>query len=63
MVRSSIADISSVRGTFKFGPNQYPIENWYQMHVEPGPDGKLAIVTKGRLLTNYSDPYASSCKM
>jgi len=57
------ADISSVRGSFKFGPNQYPIENWYAMHVEPGADGKLAIVTKGRLLTMYSDPYAAACKM
>lgn len=57
------ADFPSVRGAFKFGPNQYPIENWYAMHVEPGPDGKLAIVTKGRLLTNYGDPYAGTCKM
>jgi len=57
------ADFPSVRGSFKFGPNQYPIENWYAMHVEPGPDGKLAIVTKGRLLTMYGDPYAAACKM
>lgn len=57
------ADFPSVRGTFRFGPNQYPIENWYAMDVETGADGKLAIVTKGRLLTNYSDPFAAQCKM
>lgn len=57
------ADIQSVRGSFAFGPNQYPIENWYAMHVEPGPNGKLTIATKARLLTNYGDPYAGACKM
>ena len=57
------ADFTSVRGSFRLGQNQYPIENWFSMAVESGADGKLAIVTKGRLLTNYGDPFAADCKM
>ncbi len=57
------ADFKSVRGSFKFGPNQYPIQDWYLMQVQPGPDGKLAIVTKSRVVKDYGDPFSSKCKM
>ena len=35
------ADFPSVRGKFKFGPNQHPVQDWYLLHIESGPDGKL----------------------
>ena len=57
------ADFQSVRGNFKFGPNQHPINDWYSLRVERGADGNLAIVTKGKILENHSDFYAKSCKM
>ena len=31
------ADFHSVRGAFKFGNNQHPIQDWYAMRVEKGP--------------------------
>jgi len=57
------ADFKSVRGNFKFGPNQYPVQDWYLMQVERGADGKLAVVTKSKVVSDYGDPFASKCKM
>jgi branched-chain amino acid transport system substrate-binding protein len=57
------ADFKSIRGAFKFGPNQHPIQDWYALKVEKGADGKPAIVTKGKVLTNHGDFYAAQCKL
>jgi branched-chain amino acid transport system substrate-binding protein len=57
------ADFQSVRGAFKFGPNQHPINDWYSLKVEKGADGQLGIVTKGKVLEAHSDFYAKSCKI
>jgi branched-chain amino acid transport system substrate-binding protein len=57
------ADFQSVRGNFKFGPNQHPIHDWYSLRVEKGADGNLAIVTKGKILENHGDIYAKDCKL
>ncbi|HEY5350033.1 MAG TPA: ABC transporter substrate-binding protein [Candidatus Lustribacter sp.] len=57
------ADFKSVRGSFKFGPNQYPIQDWYLMHVQTGANGKPAIVTQSRVVKDYGDPFAAQCKM
>jgi branched-chain amino acid transport system substrate-binding protein len=57
------ADFQSVRGAFKFGPNQHPVHDWYSLKVEKGADGQLAIVTKGKVLTAHGDFYAKDCKL
>jgi len=57
------ADFASVRGSFKFANNQHPIQDWYALRAEKGADGQLALVTKGKVLTNHSDFYAKDCKM
>jgi branched-chain amino acid transport system substrate-binding protein len=57
------ADFQSVRGAFKFGPNQHPINDWYSLKVEKGADGQLGIVTKGKVLEAHGDFYAKSCKI
>jgi branched-chain amino acid transport system substrate-binding protein len=57
------ADFQSVRGAFKFGPNQHPINDWHALKVEKGADGQLGIVTKGKVLEAHSDFYAKSCKI
>jgi branched-chain amino acid transport system substrate-binding protein len=57
------ADFHSVRGAFKFGQNQHPIQDWYLLKAEKGPDGQPELVTQKKLLTDYGDPYASECKM
>lgn len=57
------AEFQSVRGPFKYGPNQHPVQDWFAAKVEKGADGKLSIVTKGKILQNHSDAYAAQCKM
>ncbi len=57
------AEFQSVRGNFRFGPNNHPINDWYSLRVERGADGNLAIVTKGKILENHSDIYAKDCKI
>lgn len=57
------AKFESVRGRFAFGPNQHPVQDWSTAVVEPGPDGKLVIRTKGKVLENYGDAYAAECRL
>ncbi len=57
------ADIPSVRGSFKLGPNQHPIQDWYSLRAEKGSDGKLTLKTEGKVLTAHGDVYAANCKM
>ena len=57
------ADFKSIRGNFKFGPNQHPIQDWYALRVEKGADGKPTIVTKGKVMTDHGDFYAKDCKL
>lgn len=56
------ADFQSVRGSFKFGPNQHPVQDWYALKAEKGADGKLALVTKSKILSDHGDAYAKECK-
>ena len=57
------ANFKSVRGKFKFGPNQHPIQDWFGLRVEKAADGKPALITKGRVLTDHADAYAAQCKI
>ncbi len=57
------ANFQSVRGKFKFGPNQHPVQDWFGLRAEKGADGKLALVTKTRVLTDRGDAYSESCKI
>jgi branched-chain amino acid transport system substrate-binding protein len=57
------ADFASVRGPFKFGPNQHPIQDWYALRVNKDAQGKLSLQTVKKVLTNHSDSYASQCKL
>ena len=57
------ANFASVRGKFKFGVNQHPVQNWYSIQVERGGDGKLGLVTKGLVLSDHTDVYAAACKI
>ena len=56
------ADFQSTRGAFKFGPNQHPVQDWWALKVEKTNDGKLALNTKGKILSDYGDAYAKDCK-
>ncbi|MCA0274410.1 MAG: ABC transporter substrate-binding protein [Proteobacteria bacterium] len=57
------SEIPTVRGSFKFGPNQHPVQDWYSLKAEKGADGKMVLKTEGKVLTAHSDSYAAECKM
>lgn len=57
------ADFKSVRGEFKFGRNQFPVQNYYLQLVGKGSDGRLVHKTIGTVLTARGDAYVQDCKM
>ena len=57
------ADFKSVRGEFKFGANQFPVQNYYLQLVGRGNDGRLVHKTIGTVLTKRGDAYVQDCKM
>lgn len=57
------ADFQSVRGPFKFGPNQHPIQDWYAMTAEKLPSGEFVLKTGKKVLTDRGDDYAKDCKL
>jgi len=57
------ADFASVRGAFKFGRNQHPIQDLYALRVVKDASGSPVISTMGKVLTNHSDAYGSECKL
>src|SRR5919109_4026282 len=61
--RKFAAEFKSVRGDFKFGPNQFPVQNYYLQLVGKGPDGRLMHKTLGTVLQNRADAYVQDCKM
>jgi branched-chain amino acid transport system substrate-binding protein len=57
------SDIPTVRGKFRFGPNQHPIQDWYALTAAKGADGKMVLKTEKKVLTDHGDTYAADCKM
>lgn len=57
------ADFVSVRGSFKFGKNHYPIQDFYLAQVAKRPDGKLQTEVRKKVLTADVDTYAAECVM
>jgi branched-chain amino acid transport system substrate-binding protein len=56
------ADFKSLRGSFKFNVNGYPIEDFYLTKVVKRADGKYQTSIVEKVLTNDADPYAKDCK-
>ncbi|MCZ4282686.1 ABC transporter substrate-binding protein [Kiloniella laminariae] len=57
------AEFESVRGAFKFGSNNHPIQNIYIREVVAGADGKPTNKLAGIAIENLQDAYVSECKM
>ena len=54
------ADFESVRGAFRFGNNNHPIQNIYVREVVME-DGVLTNSTIGRAFADHRDAYAGDC--
>jgi branched-chain amino acid transport system substrate-binding protein len=57
------ADFASVRGSFRFGVNHYPVEDFYLCKVVKRPDGKYQTETVRKVLSGETDSYAAECHM
>jgi len=56
------ADFASVRGKFRFGPNNHPIQDIYVRQVVKEGD-VLTNKIIGTAFTDHADAYAAECKM
>ena len=57
------ADFKSVRGTFKFGNNHIPIQNFYLQDVVKDAEGKLVLKTVETIVENDQDRFHDKCPM
>ncbi len=57
------AKFDSVRGNFKFGNNNHPIQDWWGRVVVKEADGTIRHKTERLVLKNHQDAYASLCPM
>ncbi len=57
------ADFQSIRGPFRFGPNQFPIQDWWAAQVVRNPAGQMEIRTGRKVLENHGDVYAAQCRI
>ncbi|MFZ1338068.1 MAG: ABC transporter substrate-binding protein [Paracoccaceae bacterium] len=57
------ADFASTRGSFAFGPNQHPVQDWYLTEIAADDAGNPKIVTKEKIREAVGDVYAADCKM
>ena len=56
------ADFTSLRGSFRFNVNGYPIQDFYQVRAIKRPDGKFQTEIVDKILTDYADAYAKDCR-
>jgi branched-chain amino acid transport system substrate-binding protein len=56
------ADFQSLRGSFKFGPNGFPIQDFYLVKAAKRPDGKFQTEIVEKVFEGYQDAYAKECK-
>ena len=57
------AKFESVRGAFRFGPNQHPIQDLYVREVFKDGEGNYTNRTVKKVFTDHADAYAKDCKM
>ena len=57
------AKFESVRGSFKFNRNQYPIQNYYLRVVGKDAQGRLVNKTIGTVFKDHGDAYVQDCAM
>src|SRR5262245_34397331 len=57
------ADFKSLRGSFRFNSNGFPIQDFYLVKVAKRPDGKFQTEIVERVFQSYADAYASDCPL
>jgi branched-chain amino acid transport system substrate-binding protein len=57
------ANFKSVRGSFRYGNNHVPIQNFYLIDVVKDPDGELSLKTVATIVENDQDRFHDKCPM
>lgn len=57
------ANFKSVRGAFSFGPNQFPVQDYYLRVVRKDDRGELNNRTLSRIFEKHADAYVGQCPM
>jgi branched-chain amino acid transport system substrate-binding protein len=57
------ADFASVRGSFRYGNNHFPIQNFYLQDVVKGAGGTPVLKTVATIVENDQDGFHDKCKM
>jgi branched-chain amino acid transport system substrate-binding protein len=56
------ADFRSLRGSFKFGVNNFPVQDFYLVKAAKRPDGKFQTELVQKVFSDYADAYAKECR-
>jgi branched-chain amino acid transport system substrate-binding protein len=57
------ADFTSVRGSFSFSNNHYPVQDFHLIEVAKREDGKFWTTAKRTIVEDYADSFHEECKM
>jgi branched-chain amino acid transport system substrate-binding protein len=57
------ANFKSLRGSFKYGNNHIPIQNFYLQDVVKGAGGELSLKTATTIVTDDQDRFHDKCPM
>ena len=57
------ANFKSLRGSFKYGNNHIPIQNFYLQDVVKGADGQLSLKTVATIVKDNQDRFHDKCPM
>ena len=57
------ANFDSVRGSYSYGNNHMPVQNFYLREVVTDAQGRWTTKIVKTVYTNHQDPYASQCKL
>lgn len=57
------SEFESVRGNFRFGKNQHPVQDFYLRRVFKEEDGRVTNKTVEKVFTNHVDAYAGNCEL
>lgn len=57
------ANYASVRGPYKYGNNQFPIQNFYLQEAVKGADGALELKTVATIVKDSQDRFHGECPM
>ena len=63
MVALKAADFQSVRGSFKFNTNNFPIQDFYAFEVVQDAKGRHTLKTLAKVIPNAVDSYVGDCPL